>query len=227
MRLSRTKIHRALRIGAVALVAGMLVATAGGPASADRWGGGGPLIPQYPKPTKPCSAANLGETTFVVNAAEVNPTLTHFLAIHITAGTTGEHSETLETVNEVTTQVGQSTEITAKGTLGFVEVQAKVGFSVQTTTSSTNSTSVTDTWNFSLPGYYGLYKGTRAVEGTWLEYQCYQLQGGGVPTHPHWFQVGGLESYKTFSVLEAGTIGCADTPPSGSVRFQARLYLGC
>ncbi|MGW4461222.1 hypothetical protein [Micromonospora sp. NPDC004704] len=226
MRLSRTGFHRALRVGAVALVAGMLVAAAGGPASADR-GGGGPLIPQYPKPDKPCTTANLGETAFVVNAAEVNPTLTHFLAIHITAGTTGEHTETLETVTQVTTQVGQSTEISTKGTLGLVEVAAKVGFTVQTTTSTTNSTSVTDTWNFSAPGYYGLYKGTRAVAGTWLEYQCYRLQSGGTTTHPTWFQVGGLTSYTTFSVMEAGTIGCFDTPPSGSVRFQARLYLGC
>ncbi|WP_147457200.1 hypothetical protein [Micromonospora pisi] len=184
-------------------------------------------FPNYPKPTKSCTTANLGETAFVVNAVEVNPTLTHFLAVHITSGTTGEHTETLGTVNEVTTQVGASVEISAKGKLLLAEVETKVGFTVQKTTSTTNSTSVTDTWNFSQPGYYGLYKGTRAVEGTWLEYQCYRLQSGGVTTPPAWFQVGGLESYTTFAVMEVGTIGCTDAPPAGSVRFQARLYLGC
>ncbi|WP_030489992.1 hypothetical protein [Micromonospora chokoriensis] len=203
----------------------MLVATVGSPAAADRGGGG--VIPSYPKPTKSCGPANVGETAYVVDAVEVNPTLTHFLAVHITAGTTGEHAETLSTVNEVTTSVSASIEITAKGKFVLAEVETKVGFTVQKSTSTTNSESVTDTWNFSQPGYYGLYKGTRAVEGTWLEYRCQRLTSGGTTTYPFWFQVGNLESYTTFSVMEVGTIGCQDSPPAGSVRFQARLYLGC
>ncbi|MFG1870092.1 hypothetical protein [Micromonospora arborensis] len=225
MHLSRTGFSPAFQIGAVALVAGVLLAAAGSPASADRGGGGG--IPSYPKPTKACSPANVGETAYVVNAAEVDPTLTHFLAVHITTGTTGVHEETLSTVNEVTTSVSASVEITAKGKLVLAEVETKVGFSVQKTTSTTNSTSVTDTWNFSVPGYYGLYKGTRAVEGTWLEYRCERITQGGTTTYPFWKQIGNLESYTTFSVMEVGTIGCLDAPPAGSVRFQARLYLGC
>ncbi|MFD5088803.1 hypothetical protein ACFWOG_40130 [Kitasatospora sp. NPDC058406] len=106
-------------------------------------------------PTASCNP-NLDSVWTDVTAAQVDPVVTDFLAVNIADGTTGQRTETLTQVDSVTTQVNASTEITASTGFLFVKVSAKVGFSVQNTTSTIRTNAITSTWNFNKAGYYGL-----------------------------------------------------------------------
>ncbi|MGY0058282.1 hypothetical protein ACWY4P_17305 [Streptomyces sp. LZ34] len=170
----------------------------------------------------PCTP---GSYYLYVQAAEVNPVLTHFYSFNVTDGTTGERTYTLSKVNTVTTSVGTSTEISVSGEALFAKVAVKVGFSVQTTTSTTDTESTTMKWNFTKPGYYGMYKGTRAVSGTFRQWSC--LRNFGSPTGGSWGNRAGTQPYTTFANVEEGTIRCDDQVPPGTLRERARLQLGC
>jgi hypothetical protein len=174
-------------------------------------------------PSAPCTASNTGAVDYVINAAEVNPTLTHFLSINITAGTTGERTETLSRLNTVTTSIGASTEISSSAGMIFAKVSAKVGFTVQHTTSTTDTETTTMRWTFTQPGYYGLYKGTRAVAGTYASFTCRSLFGN----HLWMMEPPFPTSYTTYDTIEMGTIRCEDSVPAGSLRLKAQLQLGC
>jgi hypothetical protein len=170
----------------------------------------------------PCTP---GSSFFYVQAAEVNPVLTHFYSFNVTDGTTGERTYTLSRVNSVTTTIGTSTEISVSGEALFAKVAVKVGFSVQTTTSTTDTESTTMKWNFTKPGYYGMYKGTRAVSGTFRQWYC--ARSFGSPTLGVWTNRAGTQPYTTFANVEEGTIRCGDQVPAGTLREKARLQLGC
>ncbi|MDI1460648.1 hypothetical protein QEZ54_06705 [Catellatospora sp. KI3] len=180
----------------------------------------------------PCKAANHGQIEATVSSAEVSPTLTHFISVNITAGTTGERTETLSVMNTVTTTVGASTNITAAFSIGLVKVSTTLGFSVQTSTSSTTTETTSMRWTFNQPGYYGLYKGTRKVTGSFQLWRCFAppgSRGGWVeafPSSPIDF-INDPFPYTTFANFEAGTIACGDSVPVGSLRFMARQQLGC
>ncbi len=178
-------------------------------------------------PTEPCTQANRGQRVTTVSSAEVTPTVTHFMAINIAPGTTGERTETLTVMNQVTTTFGGSTEISSEAGLLFVKVSVKVGFTVQTSNSSTTTETTTMRWTFSQPGYYGLYKGTRAVQGRFVTYSCVlrsdtSTQGIWMVTQP----INGIP-YTTFANIEVGTVRCGDSAPPGSLRLAAHAQLGC
>ncbi|MFI6761478.1 hypothetical protein ACIBF5_20305 [Micromonospora sp. NPDC050417] len=163
---------------------------------------------------------------YEITAAEVNPTVTHFMSINITTGTTGERTETLRKVNSVSTTLGASTEISTQAGAVFAKVSAKVGFSVQSVTGSTDEETTSMRWTFDEPGYYGLYKGTRAVSGTVQSFLCLSFDSpfGGVGYN---ILNMGSQQYTTFDNIEIGTIRCGDPVPAGTLRFKARLQLGC
>ena len=106
-----------------------------------------------------------------------------------------------------------------------MKVSLKVNFSLQTTTSSTDNTSISMTWTISQPGYYGLYKGTRRVVGTSIKGSCLSF---GSDTDWKWYMRGTVP-YTTYAHMEEGTITCdpATVPPPGSLREVARCQLGC
>ncbi|WP_406204494.1 hypothetical protein OH807_28925 [Kitasatospora sp. NBC_01560] len=158
-------------------------------------------------------------------SARVDPTVTDFVAVAITPGTTGQYTRTLTEINSVSTTVNNSVEVTAEFKALFAKVSAKVGFAVTDTKSSTRSTSVTDTVNFNSPGYYGMYRGTRKVTGEWVRYIC--ARSG--PGTGYWINItpGSPGTFTTFDVPEQGTVSCAWPEPAGTLRAAARLRLFC
>ncbi|MGY0233996.1 hypothetical protein [Longispora urticae] len=191
---------------------------------------------QVVPPTTPCTRANLGQQEITINAAEVGPVLTQFMSINIAPGTTGERTETLAVMNSVTTTIGASAEFTTEvGGKLFPKVGVKVGFTVQQQKSSTTTETNTMRWNFNNPGYYGLYKGTRAASGTVNQWWCMLPERS---RGPMWWPVTFPEGnpdvnalrpvpFTTFANIEAGTVTCGESVPAGSLREKARMQLGC
>ena len=148
--------------------------------------------------------------------------LTHFLAINVVDGTTGTRTDTMSMLTSVSVTIAASEEFSAESSLIFAKVSAKVGFSVQVARATTRTESSTMTWSFNRPGYYGIYKGTRAVSGTVTSAACLSLFGG-----PDQWTRFHTQSYTTFASMEEGTITCEAQVPSGTVRELARRQLGC
>ncbi|MGA4837344.1 hypothetical protein [Streptomyces sp. G45] len=95
------------------------------------------------------------------------------------------------------------------------------------TTSSTKTHQITDTWNFNRAGQYGLYRGTRKVEGEYVKYVCAQTG----PTTGVWVNAIRDAAYGTFTTFETPEIGtvvrnCAALEPLGTVRRAAQDRLG-
>ncbi|WP_371515498.1 hypothetical protein [Kitasatospora sp. NBC_01300] len=159
-----------------------------------------------------------------IASARVEPTVTDFLAVAITPGTTGSYTKTLSEVDSVSTTINTSTEVSAEFKAIFAKVSVKVGFSVATTKATTRTTTVTDTVNFNSPGYYGLYRGTRKVTGEWVRYICARSGNTGywINTSPN-----GPGTFTTFDVPEQGTVSCAYPEPAGTLRAAARARLVC
>ena len=189
-----------------------------------------PAAASFPFPIRPsehCGASNFGAVHYRVDSTEVEPTLTQYMSIYITPGTTGERTETLTVINTVTTMLGASTSATAEWNVVFAKVSATVGFEVQRTTSSTSNETTTMRWTFSQPGYYGLYKGTRAVSGIVYRWVCDRLPNPITGSYSGYWVYLGQRSYTTFANMEAGTVSCGDAVPEGTLRHKARLQLGC
>jgi hypothetical protein len=181
-----------------------------------------PLPP--PPPTSTCNPAV--DSAYYDVTTTVTPVVTDFLAVNVVDGTTGQRTETLSQVDSVSTTVNNSLEISASAGPVFVKVEAKVGFSVSDTTSSTSTSTVSTTWNFTKPGYYGLYRGTRRVDGTYVKYVCAQTGS----TTGVWMNAlkGGYGTYTTYETPEIGTVAkdCAALEPAGTVRRAAQDRLG-
>ncbi|MFB7379734.1 hypothetical protein ACFC6U_25735 [Kitasatospora purpeofusca] len=153
---------------------------------------------------------------------QITPLVTDFLIYNVAAGTTGQHTDTLNRISSVTTTVDNRTEITATASALFAKVEVKVGFSVQKVTSSTTSTTVSDTWNLNAPGRYGLYRGTRVVTGQYVNRVCAQTgatTGLWVTTSPS------PGTFTTYEAPEIGSVGCAPAQPAGTVRRAAQLLI--
>jgi hypothetical protein len=161
---------------------------------------------------------------FVVSS-EVTPVITHYLAFNVASGSSSERTDTLSVTNTVTTTYDFDAQISPSIAPVLSAVGLRVGFSVQTTTSSTITESSTMRWSFSQPGYYGLYKGTRRVDGVVRAYFCrhrlHDPRRAGTWTEPR------LEQYTTYGYMEEGTVICSDTFPPGTVRAAARDQLQC
>ncbi|MEU3571405.1 hypothetical protein AB0E96_23715 [Kitasatospora sp. NPDC036755] len=168
-----------------------------------------------------CNPAVDRTTAEPVNV-QITPLVTDFLIYNVAPGTTGQHSDTLTRVNSATTTVDNKTEITASASALFAKVEVKVGFSVQKTTSSTTSVTVSDTWNLNSPGRYGLYRGTRVVTGQYVNRICAQTganTGIWVTTSPS------PGTFTTYESPEIGSVGCAPAEPAGTVRRAAQLLI--
>ncbi|MFE6869574.1 hypothetical protein ACFVFS_23855 [Kitasatospora sp. NPDC057692] len=209
--LRRTTGHTALVLSALTMVCTLGV-------------GAADATPIGRPPTTTCNPAT--EPVWIeVTASQVDPVVTDFLAVNVANGTTGQRTESLTQVDSVTTTVNRSTEITANFALLFVKVQAKVGFSVQSTTSSTTTSQITSTWNFNNPGYYGLYRGTRRVQGSWVKYLCAETG----PNTGVWINAlkEGVGTFTTYETPEIGTVVCTVPEPAATLRRVAQMRLGC
>ncbi|MFI6583331.1 hypothetical protein [Embleya sp. NPDC050493] len=208
------------RRGAVPAVLAVVVAT----------GFGGPTVgtahadtPPRPPATSSCNPTV--DSVYYDVTTRVTPVITDFLPVYIAEGTTGQRTETLTQVDSVATTVDNSEEFSASVGPVFAKVAFKVGFSVSNTKSSTRTNAITNTWNFNKTGYYGLYRGTRRVDGRFVKYICAQTG----PTTGIWINAirGGIGTYTTFETPEIGTVVKNCIPePVNTVRRAAQDRLG-
>ncbi|WP_380282794.1 hypothetical protein [Kitasatospora purpeofusca] len=180
-------------------------------------------------PGGPCDPRVSKYGLYEVSTAVVEPVLTHWKGITIAPGTTGSIETTVTEVQNVSTTFNASTEINSEVGAFFAKVSVKVGFSVQTSKSSSSTWSQKVTLNFSRPGDYAVFKGTNRVQGKADEYVClprdfrYPNSGDG-----YWaYLFGSHPVYSTFDAQIEGTVSC-DTPVSpGTVQELARNKLVC
>lgn len=184
------------------------------------------VSPAQADPPGRCGAGDR-DVQMTVESAEVNPVLTHLMTLNIADGTTGQRTYTLTRVNSVSTTFNASVEINAEAGKLFAKVGMKVGFSVQTTKSSTDTETNTMTWNFTKPGYYGLYKGTRQVTGTFQKWICRRVFDQSGATWLQWTKTGPIGTFTTFANMEEGTVNCPDVYPAGTLRALAQRSLAC
>ncbi|MET0236952.1 MAG: hypothetical protein ABW224_20050 [Kibdelosporangium sp.] len=179
-----------------------------------------------PAPGDACTSADLGKRFHWIDTAEITPTLTHYTAVNVTEGTTGVREYELTQQTVVTTEVNKSAEIGTGAEALLKLVSIKVGFSTKTTKATTAIERLKIVWNFNQPGYYGLYKGTRVVQGTHVSLNCSAVSRAGQPARTEWVRRPG-GTYTTFSFIEEGSISCGETVPPGTLRALARAQLGC
>ncbi|MFB6812402.1 hypothetical protein [Streptomyces sp. NPDC056387] len=180
------------------------------------------------KPGDACTAADLGTRRPYIKTTEVTPEITHFKGWYVTQGTTGYQSVTTSTQTTISVSVGLNGNVQgsfAVETLGTVG--ASLGLNVQVNYSSTSSESATVTWNFSRPGYYGVYKGTKKVTGTYGSLNCNRVQQGNGGWALKWIEGPGSGSFTTYTTLEEGAVRCEDTVPANSIMAKAKGLLDC
>ncbi|OCC13407.1 hypothetical protein [Streptomyces sp. PTY087I2] len=175
-----------------------------------------------------CTAADLGTRHPYIKSTEVSPTITHFKGWFVTEGTTGTHSVVTNVETTISVSVGLNGGVEgsfAAETLG--QVGASLGLNVKVDYSSTSSESSSITWNFSQPGYYGVYKGTKKVTGTYGSLNCNRTQQGDGSWALKWAEGPGAGSFTTYTTLEEGAVRCQDTVPAGSIMAKAQSLLDC
>ncbi|MEU1021037.1 hypothetical protein ABZ366_02805, partial [Streptomyces sp. NPDC005904] len=180
------------------------------------------------QPGDSCTAADLGTRHPYIKTTEVSPTITHFKGWYVTEGTTGNQTVTTSTQTTISVSVGLNGNAEggfAVETLG--KVGASLGLSVKVDSSSTSTVSNAVTWNFSKPGYYGVYKGTKKVTGTYGSLNCNRVQQGDGSWALKWFEGTGGGSFTTFTTLEEGAVRCQDSVPAGSIMAKAQGLLDC
>ncbi|WP_199843986.1 hypothetical protein [Streptomyces albireticuli] len=221
MRRTKTRLSRG--IGALIATATATVGLAAAPAAAT------PAAPgQTVQPGQTCTAADLGRRHPVIKTTEVTPTITHFKGWYVTQGSTGSHTVTTSTQTTISVSVGLngtvqgSFAVEALGSVG-----ASLGLNVQVNYSSTSSESNSVSWNFFEPGYYGLYKGTKKVTGTYGSLNCNRIQQGDGSWALKWTEGPDSGSYTTYTALEEGAVRCEDKVPANSIMAKAQGLLDC
>ncbi|EPH43871.1 hypothetical protein STRAU_3074 [Streptomyces aurantiacus JA 4570] len=181
-----------------------------------------------PRPGDTCTAADLGTRHPYIKTTEVSPTITHFKGWYVTEGTTGNQTVTTSTQTTISVSVGLNGNVEggfAVETLG--KVGASLGLNVKVDYSSTSSESNSVTWNFNQPGYYGVYKGTKKVTGTYGSLNCNRVQQGSGSWALKWIEGPGGGSFTTYTTLEEGAVRCQDEVPAGSIMAKAQDLLDC
>ncbi|KWT58674.1 hypothetical protein ADL21_28390 [Streptomyces albus subsp. albus] len=179
-------------------------------------------------PGQTCTAADLGKRHPVIKTTEVTPTITHFKGWYVTQGSTGSHTVTTNTQTTISVSVGLngtvqgSFAVEALGSVG-----ASLGLNVQVNYSSTSSESNSVSWNFFEPGYYGLYKGTKKVTGTYGSLNCNRIQQGDGSWALKWTEGPDTGNYTTYTALEEGAVRCEDKVPANSIMAKAQGLLDC
>lgn len=181
-----------------------------------------------PQPGDTCTAADLGTRHPYIKTTEVSPTITHFKGWYVTEGTTGNQTVSTSMQTTISVSVGLNGNVEssfAVETLG--KVGASLGLNVKVDYSSTSSVSNSVTWNFSQPGYYGVYKGTKKVTGTYGSLNCNRVQQGDGSWALEWIEGSGSGSFTTYTTLEEGAVRCQDSVPAGSITAKAQDLLDC
>ncbi|MFE2295546.1 hypothetical protein [Streptomyces sp. NPDC059452] len=183
---------------------------------------------QAAQPGQTCTAADLGKRHPVIKTTEVSPTITHFTGWYVTEGTTG--SQTVSTSTQTTISVAVGVNGNVQGSFAVEalgSVGASLGLSVQVNYTSTSTVSDSITWNFLQPGYYGLYKGTKKVTGTYGSLNCNRVQQGDGSYALKWVEGPDGGSYTTYSTIEEGAVRCEDDVPATSLMAKAQSLLDC
>ncbi|MEU3224856.1 hypothetical protein ABZ695_17090 [Streptomyces sp. NPDC006976] len=175
-----------------------------------------------------CTPADLGTRHPYIKTTEVTPTVTHFKGWYVTEGTTGTQTVTTTTQTTITVSVGANGSVNGTyGTEALGQVGATLGLEVKVEYTSTSSESNAVTWNFNQPGYYGAYKGTKKVTGTYGSLNCNRVQQDDGSWTLKWIEGSGSGSFTTFTTMEEGAVRCEDTVPAGSVMAKAQSLLDC
>ncbi|WKK24071.1 hypothetical protein QZH56_36325 [Streptomyces olivoreticuli] len=187
-----------------------------------------PATTTQAEPGGACTAADLGTRHPYIKTSEVTPTITHFKGWYVTDGSTGTQTVNTSVQTTISVSVGLTGGVEggfAVETLG--KVGASLGLNVQVTYTSTSSTSTSVTWNFGKPGYYGLYKGTKKVTGTYGSINCNRVQQDDGSWALKWIEGADTGSYTTFTTLEEGAVRCEDKVPANSIMRKAQELLDC
>ncbi len=180
------------------------------------------------KPGDVCTAADLGTRHPYIKTTEVSPTITHFKGWYVTEGTTGAHTVTTSTQTTIKVSVGLDGKVEGSFAVEALgKVGASLGLSVKVEYSSTSTESNTVAWNFNQPGYYGVYKGTKKVTGTYGSLNCNRAQQGDGSWALKWVEGPGGGSFTTYTALEEGAVRCQDKVPSNSIMAKAQQLLDC
>ncbi|MFJ6807778.1 hypothetical protein ACIQRK_17380 [Streptomyces anulatus] len=175
-----------------------------------------------------CTAADLGTRHPYIKSTEVSPTITHFKGWYVTEGTTGNHTVVTSTETVITVSVDLSGGVEASFAVATLEAaSAKLGLNVKVEYSTTSSESNTVAWSFDQPGYYGVYKGTKKVTGTYGSLNCNRSQQSDGSWALKWGEGPGAGSFTTYTTLEEGAVRCQDTVPAGSIMAKAQSLLDC
>ncbi|MFJ4191864.1 hypothetical protein [Kitasatospora sp. NPDC089509] len=180
------------------------------------------------KPGDSCTVADLGTRHPYIKTTEVTPTITHFKGWFVTEGTTG--TQTVSTSTQTTIAVSVGLNGGADGKFGFdvlTSVGATLGLNVKVDFTSTSTESSALTWNFAQPGYYGAYKGTKKVTGTYGSLNCNRVQQGDGSWALKWIQGPGNGNFTTYTTLEEGVVRCQDKVPANSIMARAQFLLDC
>ncbi|MFE9373031.1 hypothetical protein ACFYM2_25115 [Streptomyces sp. NPDC006711] len=187
-----------------------------------------PAASAQAEPGGACTAADLGTRHPYIKSSEVTPTITHFKGWYVTSGSTG--TQTVNTSVQTTISVTVGVTGNVEGGFGVEtlgKVGASLGLNVQVNYTSTSSASTSVTWNFTNPGYYGLYKGTKKVTGTYGSLNCNRVQQGDGSWALKWVEGTDSGSYTTFTTLEEGAVRCEDKVPANSIMRKAQDLLDC
>ncbi|MCX4808517.1 hypothetical protein OG594_44225 [Streptomyces sp. NBC_01214] len=175
-----------------------------------------------------CTTADLGKRHPFIKTSEVAPTVTHFKGWYVTQGTTGSHSVTTSTQTTISVSVGLNANIQGSFAVEALgSVGAALGLNVQVDYSSTSSVSDTVNWSFYQPGYYGVYKGTKKVTGTYGSLNCNRVQQNDGSWALKWIEGADTGSYTTYTALEEGAVRCEDKVPANSIMAKAQGLLDC
>ncbi|QHC23272.1 hypothetical protein [Streptomyces sp. GS7] len=212
----------------MACAASAAVATVGLAVSPAAAASAEPATTTQAEPGGACTAADLGTRHPYIKTSEVTPTITHFKGWYVTDGSTGTQSVNTSVQTTISVSVGLTGNVEgsfAVETLG--KVGASLGLNVQVNYTSTSSTSTSVTWNFRNPGYYGLYKGTKKVTGTYGSLNCNRVQQDDGSWALKWVEGADTGSYTTYTTLEEGAVRCEDKVPANSIMRKAQDLLDC
>ncbi|MFU0243474.1 hypothetical protein ACKI1J_48345, partial [Streptomyces scabiei] len=181
-----------------------------------------------PRPGDACTAADLGTRHPYIKTTEVSPTITHFKGWYVTEGTTGQQTVSTDTTTVIAVSVGLNDTIeTSFAVEALSNVKAAVGLDVKLEYTSTSKESNSVTWNLTQPGYYGFYKGTKKVTGTYGSLNCNRAQQDDGSWALEWTEGPGSGSFTTFTTLEEGAVRCQDSVPADSIMAKAQALLDC
>ncbi|WP_329471083.1 hypothetical protein OIE75_13865 [Streptomyces sp. NBC_01723] len=181
-----------------------------------------------PRPGDSCTAADLGTRHPYIKTTEVSPTITHFKGWYVTEGTTGQQTVSTDTTTVIAVSVGLNDTIeTSFAVEALSNVKATVGLDVKLEYTSTSKESNSVTWNLTQPGYYGFYKGTKKVTGTYGSLNCNRAQQDDGSWALEWTEGPGGGSFTTFTTLEEGAVRCQDSVPADSIMARAQALLDC